>query len=522
MVEDQLHTSTTYASTLIKALSRYPDRIALVQDDQRLSYRELASQISQLMQAFEQRGLHAGDGIAQLSRNSIAAASVQLAAFAMGLRYTPLHPLGSREDHAHILADSESAALIFDSAHFLQHVKTMLEQAAPEMTLFSHLKCELGEDLFALASSFEPRPLSTLSKPTDIVALLYTGGTTGRPKGVALSSSAMVMNVLLTLSEWEWPEEIRFLCSTPITHATGCMLIPVLLRGGTVVLQDGFKAERFAQAVKAEKITATFLVPTMIYVLLDEAAKRSFDLSSLQVIIYGGSPISPKRLQEAITVFGPKFMQIYSQSEAPNCASILRRSEHTRSDLVRLSCCGRPLAGIEVAILDNDDQPVPSGQVGEVCFRGPSIMRGYWKRPDESGETLRNGWLHTGDMAHQDSDGFLYIVDRKKEMIITGGFNVFPREIEDVLMEHPSVASATVVGVPDSKWGEAVKALVVSRDGAAIDEAELVAYVKARKGSIAAPKSIECVDAIPLTAVGKPDRKAVRARFWSDQSRQVG
>jgi fatty-acyl-CoA synthase len=332
----------------------------------------------------------------------------------------------------------------------------------------------------------------------------------------------MVMNVLLTLSDWEWPQEIRFLCSTPITHATGCMLVPILLRGGSIVLQKGFDPIGFFQAIQKHKITSTFLVPTMIYGLLDKYKKEQFDISSLETVIYGGSPISPVRLQEAVRTFGPIFMQIYSQSEAPNCATILRRSEHNVDDLKRLSSCGRPLGGIDVVILDNNNQPAPPNTVGEVCFRGPSIMQGYWKRLDETQKTLEHGWLHTGDMAYQDEQGFIYIVDRKKEMIITGGFNVFPREIEDTLTEHPAVAMAAVVGVPDPKWGEAVKAIVVKRAGTEIATSDLIEYVKTRKGSIAAPKSIEFVAELPLTALGKPDRKAVRARFWAEQARQVG
>jgi len=522
MATSDVHTATTYANTLIKALARFPERIALAQDEDSVTYRELAAHISKLIQLLEKRGLRAGDGIAQLSKNSIAAATVQLAAFVMGLRYTPLHPLGSREDHAHILADSGSAVLIFDATAFQTHVKEMTAANGLGLPLLSHQKCELADDLFGLSDDFTASPLVTTSKATDIVALLYTGGTTGKPKGVALTSANMVMNALLTLSEWEWPNQIRFLCATPITHATGCMLIPILLRGGTVFLQESFKAQAFVHGVKRHSITATFLVPTMIYVLLDEHSEARDELASLEMIIYGGSPISPKRLQQAIEVFGPKFMQVYSQSEAPNCATILRRFEHQSNEADRLASCGRPLLGIDVAVLNEHDQPVAQGSIGEVCFRGPSVMQGYWNRPQDTSETLRNGWLHTGDMAYQDAEGYLYIVDRKKEMIITGGFNVFPREIEDVLMEHPSVKGATVIGVPDGKWGEAIKALVVLHDGHAIDQSELIAYVKARKGAVAAPKSVDFVGSLPLTAVGKPDRKAVRARFWSDQSRQVG
>jgi fatty-acyl-CoA synthase len=299
------------------------------------------------------------------------------------------------------------------------------------------------------------------------------------------------------------------------------MLVPILLRGGTVVLQAGFKAADFLAAIEHHRVTATFLVPTMIYMLLEEQRKANADLSSLETVIYGGAPISPARLAEAVQAFGPIFQQIYSQSEAPNCATVLRRHEHDPARPERLVSCGRPMAGVTVQTLDEDGRVVPPGTVGEICFRGPSIMTGYWRKPQETAEAFKGGWLHTGDLAHRDADGLIYIVDRRKDMIVTGGFNIYPREVEDVLTAHPAIAQAAVIGVPDGKWGEAVKAVVVTRDGAAVSEGELMALVREKKGSVAAPKSVDFVARIPLTSLGKPDKKAVRALYWSAEGRQV-
>jgi fatty-acyl-CoA synthase len=518
MNTDNVHRNTTFAATLVHALERYPERLALADNISQLTYREVYAHISRLKQVFECLGLEPGDGISQLSPNTVDAALVQLAAWVCGLRYVPLHPMGSAEDHRFILEDSEIQALVLHPSKFESHAPLLMQAPTVRITL-AHGDCPGMTNLTKLRDSFAPVPVDPASDPDAIVAVLYTGGTTGRPKGVALTSAQMVLNVLLTLSGWEWPESIRFLCSTPITHATGCMLVPILDRGGAVHLQSGFDADSFLDFVERERVTATFLVPTMIYRLTEAQKKKARKVESLETVIYGAAPTAVARLQEALDTFGPIFMQIYSQSEAPCCAAVLRKSEHMVGD--RLTSCGRPMAGIEVDVLDDDGCRVRDGDVGEICMRGPSIMREYWKRDRETSEVFRQGWLHTGDLAYRDGQGFLYIVDRKKEMIISGGFNVYPREIEDVLSTHPEVAQAAVIGVPDDHWGEAVKAIVVLREGSNASEHEIIAHVKARKGPIGAPKSVDFVDELPLTALGKPDKKVMRQKYWSNKERQV-
>ena len=280
------------------------------------------------------------------------------------------------------------------------------------------------------------------------------------------------------------------------------------------------------KTIEEKRITATFMVPAMLYALMDHPDSHTRDLSSLETVYYGASAINPVRLAEAIRRFGKIFAQNYGQSEAPMAISYLAKEEH---DEKRLSSCGRPTLFARCALLDADGNPVPQGEVGEVCVSGPLLAGGYWQRPDETSGTFRDGWLHTGDMAREDADGFWFIVDRVKDMIVTGGFNVFPREVEDVVAEHPAVAQVCVVGTPDDKWGEAVTAVVVLRSDAPTDEAsieamtsQIQAAVKDRKGSVQAPKQVVIVDALPLTGLGKPDKKAVRARFWEGAERSVG
>jgi fatty-acyl-CoA synthase len=293
------------------------------------------------------------------------------------------------------------------------------------------------------------------------------------------------------------------------------------MRGGTLVVLPRFDPAEVLRTIEEQRITATMLVPSMLYALLDHPDSRTRDLSSLETVYYGASAANPTRLAEAIERWGPVFAQYYGQSEAPMAISYLAKGDH---DEPRLSSCGRPSPWLRTALLGEDGEPVPQGEPGEVCVAGPLVASGYWQRPEETAETFRDGWLRTGDVARADADGFWHIVDRTKDMIVTGGFNVFPREVEDVVASHPAVAQVAVIGTPHEKFGEAVTALVVPRDGVAVDDTvvgEIQALVKDRKGAVQAPKQVLAVDEIPLTGLGKPDKKALRARFWQGE-RSVG
>jgi fatty-acyl-CoA synthase len=322
-------------------------------------------------------------------------------------------------------------------------------------------------------------------------------------------------------SEWQWPDEVRHLVCTPLSHAGSSMFVPLLLLGGSMVVLPAFDAGAVLEAIEQYRITTTMLVPSMIYALLDHPAFAGTDLSSLETVFYGASPMSPIRLQEAIRKLGPIFFQFYGQTECPQALCSLRKEDHDPEDLARLSSCGRPVPWVKVALLDDDGVEVADGLPGELCVRGPLVMKGYWKKPEETSEALKGGWLHTGDVARKDRQGFLTIVDRKKDMIVSGGFNVFPREVEDVIATDESIAAVAVFGVPDEKWGEAVTAIVVPSGGAVVDVDRLIALVKDRKGPHYAPKTIEVVGSIPMSPLGKPDKKALRARYWSESDRLV-
>ena len=522
-----LYQGATVGDLVVSAIARGGDRTAFISGDEAWTYRELGAKVSQVVQVLAARGLQRGDAVATLSANRPEAFLITAAAYVMGLRLTWMNPTSSEDDHAYILDDSGVTTLFFDPKTFTDRTRVLRQRVPGVQRALSFGDSDgVGEDLLAAAAAHTPGPLVPQAEPEDVCVLIYTGGTTGRPKGVAHTHRVHVTMILTEMADWDWPREIRFLALTPITHASGAMIMPVLMKSGTYAMTQGFTPEKFIRLVEQHRITATFLVPTMVYVLLDSPARQGADLSSLQLIIYGASPMSPARLTEGIRVFGPVFMQLYAQSEAPNTVTVLHQHEH---DPVhhpeRLASCGTPCVGTQVRLLDDDGHEVPRGDVGEICVRGPLVMQGYWNKPEETAKALRHGWLYTGDMARQDADGFLYIVDRSKDMIISGGFNVYPREVEDVLSQHPAVAAAAVVGVPDAKWGEAVRALVVLRPGASVvvDELvpELMAFVREKKGAVYTPKAIDIVDALPVTGLGKLDKKAIRAQFWQGQGRAV-
>ena len=517
-----LHEMCNVGDLLVTAIARGGDRTAFIFEDRHLSYREFGRQVSRLIQALEARGLKRGDFVATLSANRPEAFLVTAAAYVMGLCVTWMNPTSSEEDHAYILADSGVKTLFVDPENFSARARALLERVPNVERVFGLGPHAPGEDILAALDAYAPQPLSPRANPDDLCVLVYTGGTTGKPKGVMHTHRTHVAMAQGELSDWDWPAETRFLALTPVTHAAGAIILPVLLRSGTFVMTQGFEPVKFMRLVEQHRITGTFLVPTMLYVLLDHPQLADADLSSLKLIVYGAAPMSPARLTEGIRRLGPVFMQLYGQSEMPMAITVLRQADHDPERYPhRLASCGTPVSGNQIRLLDERGAEVPPGEVGEICARGPLVMAGYWNKPEETAHAFRHGWLYTGDLARQDEDGFLYIVDRSKDMIITGGFNVFPREVEDVIGTHPAVANVAVIGVPDPKWGEAVRAAVVLRDGAKTTADELIALVRQHKGPVHAPKAVDFVDSLPVTGLGKLDKKALRARYWTDQQRAV-
>lgn len=516
----RVHEGGDIGGLIVSAINRFPDRTAFIDDGKSISYAELGTIIGQAIAAFHALGLSHGDGVMQLAGNRVEVFVVMAAAYLLGLRSITLHAMGGYDDHAYIVGDAEPSLLITESAHRERALE--LRASCPGVHhWFAHGICEDFDNFWDFAASLEPAPLVPMADCNDVIRLAYTGGTTGKPKGVMLANRSVWMQATLIMAARSVRAGCRLLCATPISHGAGSMIVPTLVNGGTIILHRKFDPEAFIEAIEIHRVNMVLLVPTMFYKLLDHPRCKTADFSSVEMISYGASPMVPTRIREAIDRIGPVLCQTYGQTECPSNILQLRIEDHLRTDVDVLGSAGMPYPGVTVAIMDENDQPVPEGEVGELCVRSPLVMDGYWKKPDLTAEVMRNGWLHTGDVARRDSRGYYYLVDRRKDMIISGGFNVYPKEIEEVIACHPAIAMVAVIGVPDDKWGESVKAIVVPRPGAEVDVDVIKNMIRKSKGKVYVPKTVDVVDQLPLTPVGKPDKKMLRSRYWGGQTRSI-
>lgn len=514
MIDPHLIQPITTLDMIAQALSRDVDRLVVVgAGGERLTAAEFAQEVSRYQQYFESLDPKP-QRAALLARNRIEVLFASNGLNFASIVSTALHPMGSVEDYLYVIEDAGIDTLVFDAEHYDDMAAALRDRAPQLKHLLAMGEIKAGRPMSGEVATIAPRPLvAPSSDPEALFRIAYSGGTTGKPKGIMTTHRTATASALIQLISWEWPAEVRHLICAPLSHSGAAVLTAVLVKGGAMFVLPGFDPVGVMEAIERHKITSVLMVPTMVLALLDHPRFGEFDLSSLEVIFYGASAFPAARLRDAITRLGPVFFQFYGQSEAPMSITVLRRDEHDVEDPQRLASCGRPTPLVRVALLDDDGKPVPRGQPGEICARGPLLMGGYLNKPEETAQALEGGWLHTGDIAIESPDGFLRIVDRKKDMIITGGFNVFAREVEDVLVEHRLVRQAAVIGVPDAKWGEAVKAVVVLAPGADVSVEELIALVRDRKGAVQAPKTIDFVEAIPLSPVGKPDKKALRQLY---------
>ena len=512
----------TAADLIVGALERFPEREAFVLGDRRITYAEAAATTSQIAALLAARGIGPGRAVAALSPNLPEVWLTQAAAYLLGGTYTGLHPLGSLSDHAYVCDDAGITVLIVHPK-FAETGAQLMAQCATIERLLTLGPAEVGEDLLALcprvpATRLEPGPAGE----EDTAWLQYTGGTTGRPKGVMVSHRALVQQTQTLTASWGLPETPRFLLSSPITHAGSLPILPTLCHGGTVVLHQSFDPGAWLDTVTRERISYAFVVPTMLYALLDNGSPRRHDLSALETVLYGAAPMTPARIAEALEAFGPVLMQGYGQTECLGMCTSLRKDEH---DPVRrpglLASCGRAVAGVRAEILAEDGTARPDGAVGEVCVRSRVVMTGYRNQPEQTAAAFKHGWLHTGDLAIRDQDGFFHLVDRKKDVIVSGAFNVYPREIEDVIATCAGVSAVAVIGTPDDKWGEAVTAFITVRPGEQVDVDEIGKTVRGQKGSHQTPKAVHVVPDLPKTPAGKIDKKALRRQYWPDDQRQI-
>jgi acyl-CoA synthetase (AMP-forming)/AMP-acid ligase II len=361
-----------------------------------------------------------------------------------------------------------------------------------------------------------------VAPPGDIAMIVGTGGTTGRPKGVMLTGRNIETMSALTLMGYPFAGRPRYLALAPLTHAAGVLCFPIMALGGEIVVMPKPDLTAYLALVERHAITHTYLPPTLIYMLLGHENLDRTDLSSLQCLWYGAAPMSAARLEEAIERIGPVMAQFFGQTEAPMMITMMPPGDHFRADgsiaRERLSSAGRPAPLVTLAIMDDAGRLLPAGNRGEIVVRGSLVMAGYYKNPAATQEASQHGWHHTGDIGYLDRDNFLYIVDRAKDMIITGGFNVYSAEVEQALMEHPAVRDCAVVGLPDEKWGERVTAVLQLQPDLRAEPDELKAFVKGRLGSVKAPKQIEIWPDLPRSKLGKVLKTEIKASLAAQRA----
>jgi acyl-CoA synthetase (AMP-forming)/AMP-acid ligase II len=422
---------------------------------------------------------------------------------------------------AYILNDAE-AELLFVGEEYLG----LVEQVRPELRTVkqvialsgSHPTWENYDDWRDRQGSADPR----LETPGDDVALqLYTSGTTGHPKGAELTQAGFCA-ALAASNEWYdcGPEGVSLVC-TPQFHISGSMLGLIgIYRGARTIITRQFDPAEILRLVAAERVTHAGFVPAMLLFLLRAPGCQESDFRSLKHICYGASPIPLDLLREAMVTFGCAFGQVYGLTEVTCTLTILSPNDHDPGS-PRMRSCGKPLSNAEIKVVSQDGAALPPGQVGEIVVRTPQLMQGYWRRPEATAEAIKDGWLHTGDAGYFDEDGYLYVHDRVKDMVISGGENVYPAEVESVLYGHPAVGDVGVIGVPDDRWGEAVKAIVVRKPGLEVGERELIDYCRDRVAHFKAPSSIDFVDELPRNPSGKILKRVLRAPYWEGHERQV-
>lgn len=517
--------------TLIaKSAKYYSNQTAVIFGEKRFTFREVNERANRLANGLLTLGVRKGDRVASLNRNCHQHIEIFFARQKIGAVEVTLNPRLSQEELAWQINDSKTNT-IFVAAELLDKVRPILSSCKGIKNIIS-LSGAFGkeidyEDLVASSNPEEPPQIETELYDDDIGTITYTAGTTGKPKGIVWprrTNWAMARNLLLDMIPDLSPQDV-FLGLQPLYHAVFTFILPCWLRGTPHVIVPEFHPEIALDTIEKEKVTVVKTVPTVLVRMLAHPDIRKRNLRSVRTIIYGASPMPIEPLKQAIQIFGPIFIQNYGQSEAPMTICLLKKEDHVTEGETekndRLASVGRPYTLVEVRVVDDSGMDVAVGEIGEVIVRADHMMKEYWQLPQETQETLKGGWLYTRDMARVDKDGYIYLVDRKSEMIISGGLNIYPNEVEQVLYQHPAVLEAAVFGVPDKDWGESVKAVVALKPGMMATEQELIDLCKDRLTSYKKPKSVGFMTNLPKSPEGKILRRTLREPYWKGYERRI-
>jgi long-chain acyl-CoA synthetase len=512
---------------LRRVLQINPDGLATVFGNRRRSWREIGERVSRLGAGLRSLGVSGGDRVAALCQNSDRYLEIYLGTAWAGAVIVPLNIRWSPLENEDAMRDCRARILFVDKA--FATVGAALARKLPGIKLIyaDDGDTPAGMDNYeALVSRSEPVP-DAMRAANDLAGIFYTGGTTGRSKGVMLSHGNLMASAMNALGEgFLRGGSPIYLHAAPMFHlANGAAMYALLLSGGSNVIISPFTPEGVMAAIQNERVTEVMLVPTMIQMLVDHPALGSYDVSSLREVLYGAAPISEALLGRAMKALPTtQFTQAYGMTELSPIATMLHWKEHIGDGRAkgRHRGAGRATLGCEVRIVDTDDKPVPRGTVGEIVARGDNVMMGYWERPEETAKAVIDGWMHTGDGGYMDDDGFIYVVDRVKDMIISGGENVYSIEVENALTQHPAVAQCAVIGIPHEHWGEQVHAVVVTRSGAKVTATELIDFSKTLIAGYKCPRSIDISEnPLPLSGAGKVLKRELREPFWKSRERRV-
>lgn len=502
------------AEMVRRGAERYAARTAVVFGDERMSFSEVNDAANRFANALMARGLSKGDQVALLVNNGPWSVSLDFACLKAGFVRVPLNARLSVLEHERMLRETEARWLVYGSA--LAEVASSLCERVPGLVGIGIGHADVdGGDLLADAALAEDRDPGVELSADDPMLVLYTSGTTGTLKAVVHtqgSYAAIATNILANLVSPQ--RDSVMLHAASLIHASGTFVLPYWLAGATTAILERFEPTEFVAAIARYRATEVNLVPTMLAMLFASGAAEHADVSSLRTVIYGASPMPRPVLERAIDAWGPIFTQYYGQTEAPLCITVLDRADHLDASL--RGSCGFPSVDAEVRLVTEDGGLALVGEIGEVQVRAPFVMAGYYRADELNAEMMTDGWLRTRDMARRDERGYLYLVDRRSDMIVTGGYNVYPREVEDALMEHPAVAECAVVAAPDPTWVEAVVAFVVFKPDGAASEEELRAFVRDRLAGYKVPQRVTVLEQIPKSAVGKVLRRALRDPLWGD------
>jgi acyl-CoA synthetase (AMP-forming)/AMP-acid ligase II len=516
------------AGLLSRAAAQYGESESLRFDDRARTYAELNERALRLGRALGELGLRPGDRVALLQANGIEMVESMFGVWAAGMTIVPLNSRTHPREAAYVIENCEASAVIYGAGYEDDLLEALEDPGARRLiSLDAGGRALSYEDLVAGAAPL-PRPVERA--PEETAWQFYTSGTTGRPKGAMLSHRnlrQMVLSHLADVRSFEPGEPV--LHAAPLSHGSGCVLLSCIARGTRNVIfsHRSFDGAKVLATVRAEGIRSiAFVAPTQIVVLNRAAAADGGAVGlALESVCYGGAPMFAEDLRDAMARFGPVFVQIYGQGEAPMTISVLAISDHVRFEATndgRITSAGIPRTDVEIRVIDEDGSEVPPGERGEVVVRGDVVMAGYWDNPEATSAALSDGWLRTGDIGLVDATGYLHLLDRSKDMIISGGNNIYPREVEEALLAMPEVQATAVIGVPDSYWGESVHALVVLSDGASLTEEAVIDHCRSLLSSYKKPRTVEFVPELPTNAYGKVLKRELRAeRASADETRKA-